>query len=266
MPIRLALSLHAADEALRSRDHAGQRPLPAAPTCSPRAGASTSAQARMVFIEYVMLAGVNDRYEQAVALARRARSAKTFKVNLIPYNPTGSATTARAARRSTRSGGARGARRRARPSGSRAAATSTPPAASWPPRRWPRPPERCRADPRRPPSRGPRAGARAPARRPGRTSPLYTVQTVFNPGDPHPVAATTDSVFGIISLIFWSVTIVVTVTYVLLVMRADNDGEGGIMALITLIRAAADAGSGADQAACSRRSGSSARRCSWATA
>ena len=42
------------------------------------------------------------------------------------------------------------------------------------------------------------------------TSPLYTVQTVFNPSDPHPVAATTDSVFGIISLIFWSVTIIVT--------------------------------------------------------
>ncbi len=68
------------------------------------------------------------------------------------------------------------------------------------------------------------------------TSPLYTVQTVFNPSDPHPVAVSIDSVYGIISLIFWSVTIVVTVTYVLLVMRADNDGEGGIMALITLIR------------------------------
>ena len=68
------------------------------------------------------------------------------------------------------------------------------------------------------------------------TSPLYTIQTVFNPGDPHPVAATVTSVFGLISLIVWSVVIVVTVTYVLLVMRADNDGEGGILALITLIR------------------------------
>jgi KUP system potassium uptake protein len=74
------------------------------------------------------------------------------------------------------------------------------------------------------------------------TSPIYTVQTVFNPGDPHPVAVTTDAVFGIISLIFWSVTIVVTVTYVLLVMRADNDGEGGIMALITLIRRGSGSG------------------------
>jgi KUP system potassium uptake protein len=68
------------------------------------------------------------------------------------------------------------------------------------------------------------------------TSPLYTIETVFNPGDPHPVRVSTETVFGVVSLIFWSVTIIVTVTYVLLVMRADNDGEGGIMALITLIR------------------------------
>jgi KUP system potassium uptake protein len=65
---------------------------------------------------------------------------------------------------------------------------------------------------------------------------LYAVQTVFNPSDPHPVKVSHDSIFGVISLIFWSVTIIVTVTYVLLVMRADNDGEGGIMALIALIR------------------------------
>ncbi len=68
------------------------------------------------------------------------------------------------------------------------------------------------------------------------TSPLYTVQTLFNPNDPHPVKVSHDSIFGVVSLIFWSVTIIVTVTYVLLVMRADNDGEGGIMALIALIR------------------------------
>jgi KUP system potassium uptake protein len=68
------------------------------------------------------------------------------------------------------------------------------------------------------------------------TSPLYTVQTVFSPSDPHPVKVSRDSIFGVTSLIFWSVTIIVTITYVLLVMRADNDGEGGIMALIALIR------------------------------
>ena len=68
------------------------------------------------------------------------------------------------------------------------------------------------------------------------TSPLYTVQTVFSPSDPHPVTVSHDSIFGVTSLIFWSVMIIVTITYVTLVMRADNDGEGGIMALITLIR------------------------------
>jgi KUP system potassium uptake protein len=68
------------------------------------------------------------------------------------------------------------------------------------------------------------------------TSPIYTIQTLFNPEDPHPVVATTQSVYGVVSLIFWSVTIIVTFKYVLLVMRADNDGEGGILSLITLIR------------------------------
>jgi KUP system potassium uptake protein len=68
------------------------------------------------------------------------------------------------------------------------------------------------------------------------TSPLYTVQTVFSPSDPHRVPVTTEHVYGVVSLIFWAVVTIVLVTYVLLVMRADNDGEGGIMALITLIR------------------------------
>ncbi|GAA0709082.1 potassium transporter Kup [Dactylosporangium roseum] len=68
------------------------------------------------------------------------------------------------------------------------------------------------------------------------TSPIYTLQTVFNPADPHPVPVSTENVFGVVSLVLWSVTIIVTVTYVLLAMRVDNDGEGGIMALITLLR------------------------------
>ncbi|WP_055535534.1 potassium transporter Kup, partial [Streptomyces graminilatus] len=68
------------------------------------------------------------------------------------------------------------------------------------------------------------------------TSPIYTLQTVFNPDDPHPVPVTTDNVYGVVSLVFWSVMVIVTVTYVLLAMRADNEGEGGIMALITLLR------------------------------
>ncbi|MBD0689008.1 potassium transporter Kup [Streptomyces sp. CBMA123] len=68
------------------------------------------------------------------------------------------------------------------------------------------------------------------------TSPIYTLQTVFNPGDPHPVPVTTENVYGVVSLVFWSVVIIVLITYVFLAMRADNDGEGGIMALITLLR------------------------------
>ena len=48
------------------------------------------------------------------------------------------------------------------------------------------------------------------------TSPLYTVQTVFSPSDPHPVTVTHQSIFGVTSLIFWSVMIIVTITYVTL--------------------------------------------------
>nr|WP_155915992.1 MULTISPECIES: potassium transporter Kup [unclassified Mycolicibacterium] len=68
------------------------------------------------------------------------------------------------------------------------------------------------------------------------TSPIYTIQTVFNPADPHPVPLNDANVYGVVSLIFWSVMLIVTLTYVTLVMRADNHGEGGIMALITLLR------------------------------
>ena len=41
------------------------------------------------------------------------------------------------------------------------------------------------------------------------TSPIYTIQTVFNPGDPHPVPISTDNVYGVVSTIFWSVMIIV---------------------------------------------------------
>ncbi|WP_193561355.1 potassium transporter Kup [Mycolicibacterium hodleri] len=68
------------------------------------------------------------------------------------------------------------------------------------------------------------------------TSPIYTLQTLFDPADPHPVPISSDSVYGVVSLIFWSVMIIVTLTYITLVMRADNDGEGGIMALITMLK------------------------------
>ena len=68
------------------------------------------------------------------------------------------------------------------------------------------------------------------------TSPLYAVQTVFHPDGPHPVAMGQSQVYGVVSLIFWSVMVIVTLTYVVLVMRVDNDGEGGVLALTSLLR------------------------------
>lgn len=64
------------------------------------------------------------------------------------------------------------------------------------------------------------------------TSPLYTMKEIFN--GPHAVAATPDNVLGILSLIFWSLILVISIKYVLFVMRANNRGEGGIMALMAL--------------------------------
>jgi len=68
------------------------------------------------------------------------------------------------------------------------------------------------------------------------TSPLYTMKEVF--AGHHPLEATTGNVMGILSLIFWALLIVVSLKYVLFIMRADNNGEGGIMALIALVQRA----------------------------
>ena len=67
------------------------------------------------------------------------------------------------------------------------------------------------------------------------TSPLYALQTVFH-ADTRPFRRPRRRSYGVLSLIFWSVTIIVSIKYVTLIMRADNDGEGGIMALIALIQ------------------------------
>ncbi|MDG4820838.1 KUP/HAK/KT family potassium transporter [Asanoa sp. WMMD1127] len=72
------------------------------------------------------------------------------------------------------------------------------------------------------------------------TSPLYALQTVFNPADPHPVPVNDENLYGVVSLVFWAVMLIVTLTYVTLVMRVSNQGEGGIMALITLLRRLTD--------------------------
>jgi KUP system potassium uptake protein len=63
------------------------------------------------------------------------------------------------------------------------------------------------------------------------TSPLYTLQLIFEGGH---VPVNADNVLGVLSLIFWTMTIVVSVKYVLLVLRADNHGEGGLIAMLAL--------------------------------
>jgi KUP system potassium uptake protein len=67
------------------------------------------------------------------------------------------------------------------------------------------------------------------------TSPLYALDAVFHESD---VKLDQASVYGIISLVFWAITLVVSVKYIAFIMRADNDGEGGVMALIALIQSA----------------------------
>jgi KUP system potassium uptake protein len=64
------------------------------------------------------------------------------------------------------------------------------------------------------------------------TSPVYTFRECFNPEHGLPLDA--EHVLGVLSMIFWALIIVVTLKYVLLIMRADNQGEGGILALLAL--------------------------------
>jgi KUP system potassium uptake protein len=67
------------------------------------------------------------------------------------------------------------------------------------------------------------------------TSPLYALQTVFSI-DNGAIKPTVDDVYSVASAIFWSITLIVSVKYVSFILRADNDGEGGIMALAALVR------------------------------
>ena len=85
-PVRLALSLHAAEDALRSELMPVNQRYPLPDVLEACRGWS-AARRQPVFVEYLMLAGVNDRYGQAVALARVLEPHEAFKVNLIPYNP-----------------------------------------------------------------------------------------------------------------------------------------------------------------------------------
>jgi KUP system potassium uptake protein len=71
------------------------------------------------------------------------------------------------------------------------------------------------------------------------TSPLYALRECFH-GE-HGVAPTHDNVLGVLSLIFWSLTLIISIKYILFVMRADNKGEGGILALLALVAKGPDA-------------------------
>ena len=86
LPIRLALSLHAPEDALRSQIMPVNDRYPLADVLAACAE-HHAAKRRRVFVEYLMLAGVNDRYEQAVQLAQLL-DPRVYKLNLIPYNPT----------------------------------------------------------------------------------------------------------------------------------------------------------------------------------
>ena len=95
------------------------------------------------------------------------------------------------------------------------------------------------------------------------TSPLYALKECFT--GPHGVPLTQDNVLGVLSLVFWSLNFVVTFKYLSVVMRADNRGEGGILALLALVRPHGEGGRRRGTAGWSA-SACSARRCSTATA
>jgi KUP system potassium uptake protein len=67
------------------------------------------------------------------------------------------------------------------------------------------------------------------------TSPLYAIKECFSPENPHHIGADPANVLGVLSLVFWSLTMVIVVKYLSFIMRADNDGAGGILALLSLI-------------------------------
>lgn len=72
------------------------------------------------------------------------------------------------------------------------------------------------------------------------TSPLYALKECFT--QPHGVDASVEHIFGVMSLIFWSLILIVSVKYLLIVLRADNQGEGGILALLALARGREESG------------------------
>ena len=92
------------------------------------------------------------------------------------------------------------------------------------------------------------------------TSPLYAIKECVTL--PHGVAPVTANIFGVLSLVFWSITLVVSVKYLFYVMRADNDGEGGVLALMALVARMAPPPKPAT-ASSSSTSSSNWRRVTW---
>jgi KUP system potassium uptake protein len=66
------------------------------------------------------------------------------------------------------------------------------------------------------------------------TSPLYAIRECFH--GPHSIATSQENIFGILSLIFWSLIMVISIKYLLIILRADHNGEGGILALMEFVR------------------------------
>jgi KUP system potassium uptake protein len=67
------------------------------------------------------------------------------------------------------------------------------------------------------------------------TSPLYAIRECFGPQSLHPVEPTPENVLGVLSLVFWSLTMVISIKYLTFIMRADNQGRGGVLALLALL-------------------------------
>ena len=78
------------------------------------------------------------------------------------------------------------------------------------------------------------------------TSPLYALKEVFAHGH---VPLTPDNIYGVLSLVFWTLTVIVSLKYVVLILRADNNGEGGLIAMLALASQAVQGPAGAAPAA-----------------
>jgi KUP system potassium uptake protein len=63
------------------------------------------------------------------------------------------------------------------------------------------------------------------------TSVLYALKVLFSTTD---IPLTPDNVYGVLSLVFWTITVIVSLKYVTLILRADNNGEGGLIAMLAL--------------------------------